>query len=59
MMGNYTKMPCEGQLKQFWVISPFIATLCPGKTAGFFVIYIFSSSIHYSGKSISSRPGVY
>ena len=35
MMGNHAKMPCEGQLKAVLAILPFIATLCPGKTAGF------------------------
>ena len=35
MMGNHAKMACKGQLKAVLAISPFVATLCPGKTAGF------------------------
>ena len=41
MMGNHAKMPCEGQLKAVLAISPFIATLCPGKTAGFLSFITF------------------
>ena len=41
MMGNHAKMPCEGQLKAVLAILPFVATLCPGKTAGFCHLYLF------------------
>ena len=57
------KYRAKGDSKQFFAISPSVATLCPVVSRKFGKTVIFShsisSTIYRNGKNVSSRPRVY